>query len=174
MPEQTSPGVMLDIRQNGDRWECRPTGFMLQFGFLLFFVGAAFTFYLSGFFLLNSGIDPIGLGFGGLLFLFASAATWQGIRFWRLRQVPLTTETTGSVSYGSKELCLPGSVRSLQIVPDRRENFGDCRILLELNDNRRVELEGPYFESIATREAARLLAGEMAKVLHVEIVESEN
>ena len=174
MPEQISPCVMLDIRRTGDRWECRPTGFMMQFGFLLFFVAAAFTFHVSGFFLLNSGLDPIGLGFGGLLFLFASAATWQGIRFGRLRQVPLTIETTGRVSYDSKELCPPGSVRRLQIVPDRRDDFGGCRILLELNESRRVELEGPYFESIATREAARFLAGEMAKVLHVEIVESEN
>ena len=174
MPEQTSPSEPLDIRQNGDRWECRPTGVMTQFGFLLFFVAGAFTYYLSGFFLLNSGIDPIGLGFGGLLFLFASVATWQGFRFWRLRRVPLTIETTGRVSYNDKELCPAGSVRSLQIVPDLREGHGDCKILLELNDSRRVDLEGPYFDSVATREDARLLAGEMAKVLHVEVVEREN
>jgi hypothetical protein len=65
-------------------------------------------------------------------------------------------------------------VLSVQIVPDLREEFGECQVVLEQTDGRRVELEGPYFGSVAHREAARVLAGELAKVLKVEVVETEN
>jgi hypothetical protein len=97
---------------------------------------------------------------------------WQAWWFWRLGRVPLTVESGGRVSYDGEELCEPGSVRTVQIVRDLRPESCDFQVVFETNDGATVELEGPYFGTVATREAARVLAGELAKALKVEVVET--
>ena len=168
-----SASSLFDISQNGDRWECRPRWWWSQFGFCFLLLGAAFCLSIAGMFFTSDG-SLLSSGIAAAPFFAAAIlVSWQAYRFGRLRRVPLTVEGNGRVSYDAKELCPPGSVRSVQIVPDPREEFGDCQVLLERTDGRRVELEGPYFGSVAHREAARVLAGELAKVLKVEVVERE-
>jgi hypothetical protein len=162
---------MFEITQNGDRWECRPTWFMARFGalFLLFVAGFCLCIAAMFFSLFPNNISLV----VGAVPLFAAILVgWQASRFWRLGRVPLTVGGRGQVSYNGKELCPPGSVRSVQIVPDLRPEMCDFQVVLMSNDGGKVELEGPYFGTVASREAARVLAGELAKALRVEVVET--
>jgi hypothetical protein len=173
MPPHVSLSSLFDISQNGDRWECRPTGWWSQAGCWFSLFGGVFCLYLAGTFFWNGGQSLMALGFGAVLLAASAMLTWQAFRFSRLRRVPLTIESNGRVSYDAKELCPPGSVRSVQMVPDPQAESGDCKVVLEHTDGRCVELEGPFFGAVTHREAARVLAGELAKALKVEVVETE-
>jgi hypothetical protein len=173
MPEQTSRRVLFDIRQSGERWECRPAGAWSHFGFAFSLLGAGFCSYISGMFFWNSGDSIMGITIGAVLLVAAAMLVWQALRFWRLRRIPLTIEHSGRVSYDDKELCPAGSVRTVQILSDP-QGSGECKVVLEQIDGRRVDLDGPYFGAVAQREAANVLAEELAKALKVTVVEAEN
>ena len=162
---------MFDISQNGDRWECRPTGFWAHFGVVLLLFGAGFCLSIAGMFL-SFFPDPVSVAVSLVPLSAAILVGWQAWRFWRLGRVPLTVDGVGRVSYDGEELCRPGSVRTVQIVPDLRPESCDFQVVFETNDGAKVELTGPYFGTVATREAARVLAGELAKALKVEVVET--
>jgi hypothetical protein len=168
MPE--SP--LFKFTQDGDRWECQPSGTWGQFGFVFFLFGATFLLYISGQFFWTLGDSFAGFGFGTVLLLAAGLLTWTASRYWRLRHVPLTVTGTGRVSYGPHELCPSGSVRGVRIVPDPHAESGDCKVVLERADGSRVELPGPFFGAVSQREAARRLAGELAKALKMAMVET--
>jgi hypothetical protein len=98
--------------------------------------------------------------------------SWQATRYWRTRGTALVVESDGRVSYGQRELCPAASVRTVRVEPDPRGERGDCRVVLESIDGRSMELPLPYFGAISQREPARLLAGELARALRVEVVET--
>jgi hypothetical protein len=164
-------GAMFDITQDGDRWECRPTGFWAHLGAIFLVFGSGICLALAAMFF-SLFPDLLGLAIGAIPFVGAIAVGYQAWRFWRLGRVPLTVESGGRVSYDGTVLCRPGSVRTVQIVPDPRPEMCDFQVVLETNDGRKVELEGPYFGTVATRDAARVLAGELAKALKVDVVET--
>lgn len=132
-----------------------------------------FLLYLSGTFYWRNGDSLAGFGFGTVLLLAAGLLLWSESRYWRLRHVPLTVHATGQVRYGQQELCPSNSVRSVRIVPDPQAESGDCKVVLELADGSSVELPGLFFGSVSHPEAARLLAGKLAKALNVEMVETK-
>ncbi len=173
MNQQMSENVLFDFTRDGDRWECRPSGLWRQLGFVVFLFGAACCLFFAGWFIWKIGHSYFGIGFGAVLLLGASSLIWTASHYWGLRHVPLTVNGGGRVSYGPQELCPNDSVRRVQIVPDRQAEHGDCKVVLELADGSRVELPGPYFGAVSNRQAARLLAGELAQALKVEMVETE-
>jgi hypothetical protein len=121
----------------------------------------------------NSGHSIMGIAIGAVLLLATVMLLWQASRFWRLRRIPLTIEHGGRVIYDDKELCPAGSVRAVQILADP-QGSGECKVVLEQIDGRRVDLDGPYFGVVAQRETACVLAEELAKALKVTVVEAGN
>ena len=98
--------------------------------------------------------------------------SWQAMHYWRTRRVALVVDRDGRITYGEREWCPAASVRTVRIAPDPQGERGDCRIVLELAGGRLVELPLPYFGAISQREPARFVAGELARALRVELVES--
>jgi hypothetical protein len=161
---------MLQISQTGDRWEFRPTWFGARYGFLFLIFGAASCLALAAMFW-SLFPDPLGLAVGAVPTIAAIAVGYQAWRFWRLGRVPLMIES-GGISYDGKWLCHPGSVRTVHLESDPRPETCDFHVVIETADGSKIELEGPYFGTVATREAARTLAGELAKALKVKVVET--
>lgn len=134
--------LLFVFAQDGERWECRPSGLWAHFGFGFFLFGAALLLFLSGMFFWNMGHDLVGVGFGAFLLFGAGVLIWQASRYWRLRRTPLTVDGAGRVSYGQEELCPAGSVRSVQIVPDPQAESGDCKVVLERADGNGLSCRG--------------------------------
>jgi hypothetical protein len=162
---------MFDISQQGDRWECRPAGFWPRYGPLGLVFGAGACLALAAMFY-SLFPDPLGLLAGALPFIGAIAVGWQAWRFWRLGRVPITVEADGRVCYDGRVLCDPGSVRAVRIVPDLRPEEGNFQVVFETTAGGKVELEGSYFGSVITYEAASVLAAELAKALGVAVAET--
>jgi len=135
-------------------------------------LGGAFCLYVAGKFLTHAAEAPEFLAVGAVPLGAAGLLFWQSAHFWRLRQTPLVVESNGRVSYGEQELCPAESVRAVRIQPDPDAEHGDCRVAIELADGPLVSLPLPYFGAISQREPARWLAGELARALGVETVET--
>ena len=111
------------------------------------------------------GVGAVFLGVSGLFF-------WQALHYWRLRRTPLVVESSGRVSYGEQECCPAATVRAVRIVPDPQAEHGDCKVVIELTGGSLIPLPLPYFGAISQREVARSLAGELARALLVELLET--
>lgn len=163
---------LYDFRQDGDRCEWQPSGLWARLGFRGFLFPGVFFLVLGGFaiWIFDEGL----LGFGLAAFLFVGAALllWQAWRFWCRRDVPLTVDGLGRVSYGEVELCPAFSVRCVRVVAQPRAESGQCKVVLEQSDATEVELPGPYFGGISQRDTARNLAEGLAKALKVEMKDS--
>ena len=77
---------------------------------------------------------------------------------WRLRtgRTPLIVERSGRVYYGEKELCSPGQVRTVRLVPSSGES--DYDVCLELDGGTRRLVPGFAY---GPRESALAFAQEL-------------
>ena len=158
------------VKRESDRWLFVPSTMlacMMTFGFA---AGSAFMFYLSSLFLRHAIPSPTNL-FGPILLLTGSILAAWAIRAWRTRRTPLTVESGGRVSYGDKELCASGTVRSIRIVEARGGEAGDCEVVIELGGERMVFIPSRYFGSFRSREHARPFAAKLAEALSVPVTE---
>src|SRR5262245_43470801 len=136
--------TLFDISRNGDRWECRPVRLWVNFNSGMLVLAAGFCLWMAGMFF-SFYPDSTSMAVGTVPLAIAMLLGWQTWRLWRLGRVPLTVESGGRVSYDGKELCGPGTVRTVHLVPDMRPESGDCRVVFETNDGGKVALEGLYF-----------------------------
>jgi hypothetical protein len=121
--------------------------------------GSAFLVYLSTLF------------FGVLFLLAAALPAGLGIRAWRTRRTPLNIERGGRVSYGERELCAGGTVRSVRIALSRGGEPNDCEVCLELDAGKLMSLPSQYFPGFNSSEHARPFAKELAEALGVQVTE---
>jgi len=133
--------------------------------------GSAFLIYLSTLFFRRTGAESANLWFGALFLLVAAFSAGLGIRAWRTRRTPLNIERGGRVSYGERELCAAGTVRSVRIALSRGGEPNDCEVCLELDAGKLVSLPSQYFPGFNSSEHARPFAKELAEALGVQVTE---
>jgi hypothetical protein len=134
--------------------------------------GSAFLVYLSTLFFRRVGTASPNLWWFGALFLLAAALpAGLGIRAWRTRRTPLNIERGGRVSYGERELCAAGTVRSVRIALSRGGEPNDCEVCLELDAGKLMSIPSQYFAGFNSSEHARPFAKELAEALGVQVTE---
>lgn len=155
------------VKRRDDRLEFVPSSTLASLMIGGFVAGSAIYLYLSTLFIRSA--NPL---IGMTLLLAGVLIGAMAIRAWRTRNTPLNVENGGRVSYGEKELCAAGSVRSIRIVPSLGGEVGDCEVRLELADGSQVAIPSQYFAGFRSRKHARPFAAEFAKVLGVQVTES--
>jgi hypothetical protein len=150
-------------------WEFRPSPFMARL-YLAFGVWAVAFWVAAGLALWAvEGVNALAF-FGLPIALFSLQLIVRVVWGWRLRATPLVVEPGGRVRYGDQELCPPGSVEVVRVVPDPHSEGDGHKVRLVLATGA-VELPAPYFESFLTREQALRFAEMMAHSLNVRVVE---
>jgi hypothetical protein len=155
------------VKRRDDRWEFVPSSTLASLMIGGFVAGSAIYLYLSTYFIRSA--NPL---IGVTLLLAGVLIAAMAIRAWRTRNTPLNVENGGRVSYGEKELCAAGTVRSVRIVPSLGGEVGDCEVRLELADGSQVAIPSQYFAGFRSRKHARPFAAEFAKALGVQVTES--
>jgi hypothetical protein len=155
------------VKRRGDGWEFVPSTTFASLMIGGFVAGSALYLYLSTYFIRSA--NPL---IGVTLLLAGVLIAAMAIRAWRTRNTPLNVENGGRVSYGEKELCAAGTVRSVRIVPSLGGEVGDCEVRLELADGSQVAIPSQYFAGFRSRKHARPFAAEFAKALGVQVTES--
>ena len=155
------------IKRRDDGCEFVPSSTYATLMVVGFGASAVFFVYLSIIFPWS-----LQLLFRPILLLAGCLIGAMAIRAWRTRNTPLKVENGGRVSYGEKELCAAGSVRSVRIVPSLTGEVGDCEVWLEQADGKQVAIPSQYFAGFKSYAHARPFAAEFAKALRVEVTES--
>lgn len=120
---------LFEVTRDGERWMCRPSTLFVRFSFILGAALSAFLVYLA-WIMGNDSQSAEEVWFGAAILLVAVLVA--ALATWRLRagRTPLIIERSGRVSYGAKELCAPGQVRTVRLVASSGE--GDYDVCLEL------------------------------------------
>ena len=168
MSYQTLGGV-VEVAQTPAGWEFRPTQSMTWLAVLLPAVLAGVCLVGGIIFWRLNGLDT-GAMFGIPMILFSGQLLTVGVWGWRHRITPLIVEDCGRVRYGAQELCPPGSVDFVRIVPDPTSDADGHKVSFSLTTGERIELPGLYFQSFFTREQATRVAEELARALKVRTV----
>jgi hypothetical protein len=155
------------VKRRDDGWEFVPSTTFASLMIGGFVAGSALYLYLSTHFIRSA--NPL---IGATLLLAGVLIAAMAIRAWRTRNTPLNVQNGGRVSYGERELCAAGSVRSVRIVPSIGGEVGDCEVRLELADGSQVAIPSQYFAGFRSRKHARPFAAEIAKALGVQVTES--
>ncbi|HEY6298617.1 MAG TPA: hypothetical protein VIW95_03150 [Candidatus Binatus sp.] len=155
------------VKRRGDGFEFVPSTTFASLMIGGFVAGSAIYLYLSTYFIRSA--NPL---IGVTLLLAGVLIAAMAIRAWRTRNTPLNVENGGRVSYGERELCAAGTVRSVRIVPSLGGEVGDCEVRLELADGSQVAIPSQYFAGFRSRKHARPFAAEFAKALGVQVTES--
>ena len=155
------------VKRRDDGWEFVPSSTLASLMVGGFVAGSAIYLYLSTFFIRSA--NPL---LAATLVLAGCLIAAMAIRAWRTRNTPLKVENGGRVSYGEKELCAPGTVRCVRIVPSPTGEVGDCEVWLEQADGKLVAIPSQYFAGFKSYAHARPFAAEFAKALRVEVTES--
>jgi hypothetical protein len=171
MGETELTNHMFVVTHVDGRREIRPASFWGQLGFVFFLFGAGLMVYIASFFLKRVGEGLTSLAFAAIPLALAVMLVWMAVVYWRRGQTPLVAESTGRLSYGTRELCPGGSVRAVRIDPDPQAEHGDCRVVVELAEGKMMQLPMPFFGAISQREAARALGRELAQGLAVNLIE---
>jgi hypothetical protein len=155
------------VRRRNGGWEFVPSSTFVGLMVGAFGASSVFLVYLSTLFFRSatSSLTVIPLLVAGI------CAAWA-IRAWRTRKTPLNVESGGRVSYGKRQLCAAGTVRSVRIVPARGGEVGDCEVWLEQADGKLMSIPSQYFAGFKSSEHAKPFAKELAKALGVEVTES--
>jgi hypothetical protein len=169
MSHRTVAGVAA-VSQTVQGWEFRPTLSIARLQFALMTWGAGVWVLIGLAFWAGGGATALAF-FGLPIALFVAQLLAHGVSGWRLRTTPLVIEPGGRVRYGDGELCPPGSVESIRVMPDPLSEADGHRVHLGLAGGSAVELPRPYFESFLTRDHALQFAGEIARALNVGVVE---
>ena len=162
---------MYTFRREADRYTVVPSSTFAGLMVGMFAAGCVFMLYLSSIFLLHAGSVSADLVIGAIFVLVAGYSASLAAHAWRTRATPLSVESNGRVSYGERELCPAGSVRSVRIATSRREAY-DCEVALEVAGGELVYVPSQYFATFGTREQARQFAAKLAQVMEVPVTES--
>jgi hypothetical protein len=165
---QTVSGMTV-TESTRDR-QFRPTAFEAQCHLAMLILAAVFWLLAALFFWWAGGAIAMAV-FGVPIALFVVQLLAHGVTGWRLRATPLVVEPDGRVRYGDGELCPPGSVAAVRIVPDPLSEGDGHKVSLELTTGAAVELPPPYFESFLTHDHARRFADRFAAALGVGVVD---
>ena len=155
------------VKRQDDGLEFVPSSMLAVLMLAGFGAGAAIFLCMSIYFFQNPQML-----FGPILLLAACLIAATAMRAWRTRRTALKVESGGRVSYGEKELCAAGSVRSVRIVPSLGGEVGDCEVWLEQADGKLVSIPSQYFARFRSYAHARPFAAKFAKALGVEVTES--
>jgi hypothetical protein len=168
LSQKETPLAPYQIISEAGRTDFIPTRSFVAFLVLMFLLGGAFSLYI-GLLLMSRAPEWPALAIGGA-FCFA-AVTLLGLALWgwRTRQTPLSINPDGAVSYGSKLLCDPGAVNTVDVVPARGGEPGDCEVVLALKQGRQLTIPSQYFGSYKSLEHARPFAEALAQALAVRV-----
>jgi hypothetical protein len=165
MSPRTLPDVLIAETPAGR--EIRPTLGTARLQLAMLVLMAALWAAIGAFFVRIGGEVAIAF-FGIPMALFTLQLLAYGVAGWRRRNTPLVIEPTGRVRYGDQELCPPGSVEFVRVVPDPQSEADGHKVMLRLTSGADVELPGPYFASFLTRYHALRFADELASALNVQ------
>ena len=162
---------MYTFRREADRYTVVPTSTFSGLMVGMFAAGGLLMLYLSSIFFLHANSVRADVAIGAIFLLVAGYSASLAASAWRTRATPLSIESNGRVSYGERELCPPGSVRSVRIAASRRE-VNDCEVALEVAGGELVYVPSQYFATFGNREQARQFAAKVAQVMEVPVTES--
>jgi hypothetical protein len=160
------------FKRDGDRYTFVPSSTFSGLMVGMFGAGSLFILYLSTIFFRHAGEVSADLWIGAIFVLVAGLGATLAIRAWSTRRTPLNIECGGRVSYGERELCAAGSVRSVRIAASRGGERYDCEVALEVAGQELVYIPSQYFAVFGAREQARPFAAKLAEVLKVPVTES--
>jgi hypothetical protein len=155
------------VSQVGERTEFRPTPTFAALMIGMFAFGAYLCAAIGLWLVLTAWPEVAGLVVGFAFLAAALLGTVLALWAWRTRNLALTIEQHGAVTYGSRQLCTSAAVKHILIAPARGE--GDCDVTLELHDGSQVAIPSQYFAGLTSKDLASDFAEHLATALAVPV-----
>jgi hypothetical protein len=160
------------VRQTGRGWEFLPSPALVHGKCGLFAAVGLSALLVSGFLLWIGGLNPVVAVLAALVALAgAGPALVFTARSWRQGGTVLVVEANGQVRYGTRELCVPGTVQAVRVVREHAEHLDAYRVVLILADGQTVRLPSPFFEEFLKPAHARWFAAVLGRALQVPVVD---